>query len=461
MSTANFPSSMNLANSKKSAIPDCHPSIQRIRSDNGSYGASEICRIEIPCGRSGDWLHPQDSFLEFKVKLEYTGGTAGAISLDGTIMSLFKSLRIYHGSNLLVNQQFANRMYNMLYDVQCNSAERNAGQICLGVKPSTVASTSNNLFGLTFVSGNVYQFSFALPVSLLGTLTDHTLPIGYMGSSSLYLDLEIEAANRVFTTRDDNNSVAGDVGDCTAPPVYTSLTVSEVYYNAKISKLGAEYDAILMNAFAGAPIRIPSVEYKAEQKTVSATTAFSDKFSFQYGSVNNLMWYIVNQETANGVVYAVNNYNSAITTRSMGKLREYYITLNGSAYPTQPISCALNGATATPNHQNGAVAYQHLLRCFNQTTDVTAGGIMDLDNFCYNATALASDVTTKRFIGALSLNRLDESNEKYHSGSNTMGSNFVLNCNWEYPLETPCFLYAFIQHDCVYELNDGLLSVVA
>jgi hypothetical protein len=97
MSTANFSSSMNLANSKKSCVPNCHPSIQRIRSDNGSYSAGDIIRVEIPCGRGDDWLHPQDLFLEFKVSKTYTGGTAGAVSIDGTIMSLFKSLRIYHG----------------------------------------------------------------------------------------------------------------------------------------------------------------------------------------------------------------------------------------------------------------------------------------------------------------------------------------------------------------------------
>ena len=126
MSIANFPSSMNIANSKKSCVANCMPSFQRIRSDNSSYGAGDVIRIEIPCGRKGDWLHPQDSFIEFKVKLTYTGGTDGAVSLDGNIYSLFKSLRIYQGTNLLVNQQFSNRLWQALYDIQCNSAERNA-----------------------------------------------------------------------------------------------------------------------------------------------------------------------------------------------------------------------------------------------------------------------------------------------------------------------------------------------
>ncbi len=65
MSIANFPSSMNIAGQKQSCISNCTPSFQRIRSDNTEYKESDFIRIQIPTGRRGDWLHPQDSFLEF------------------------------------------------------------------------------------------------------------------------------------------------------------------------------------------------------------------------------------------------------------------------------------------------------------------------------------------------------------------------------------------------------------
>ncbi len=73
---------------------------------------------------------------------------------------------------------------------------------------------------------------------------------------------------------------------------------------------------MLMNAFSGSTIRIPSVV-----KTVGQTTAFSDKFSFQHGSVNFLLFWLTNQNTANGVAYSTNNNNSAIIQRAMGKLK--------------------------------------------------------------------------------------------------------------------------------------------
>lgn len=230
---------------------------------------------------------------------------------------------------------------------------------------------------------------------------------------------------------------------------------------AKISQLGAEYDNLLLSTFQGQPIRIPSVEYKGEQKTVGTTSAFSDKFSFQYGSVNNIMFWLTNQNTANGVAYATNNYNSDITQRAMGKLKDYYLTLNGSQFPTQPISCALNGQTGYDGSQHPAVAYQHLLRCFNQNTDVTAGGVLDMALYANNISTLSSDKEAKRFVAGISMDRVDGNNEKYMSGMNTIGSNFVLNCTWEAALATDHFLYAFVQHDVAYSLEDGLLSVIA
>jgi hypothetical protein len=466
MSVANFPSSMNIANSKKSCVTDCHASFQRIRSDNSEVNANDIIRIEIPCGRKGDWLHPQDSFLEFKTKLTYTGGTSATggtaepVSLDGNAMSLFSGLRIYHGTNLLVNQRMCNRLWQALYDVQCNSAERVSDQIGLGVHVDGSSSVSNNLFGMTLISGNTYQFAFSIPCSVLGSLTDHAIPLGWMGSSSLYLELDVEKPNVAFTTRIPSTGTYGDVGACTAPPVYTELTISEIYYNAKISQLGAEYDNLLLSTFQGMPIRIPSIEYKGEFRNASGT-AFSDKFSFQYGSVNNILFWLTNQSTANGNAYLTNNYNSAITQRSMGKMKDFYLTLNGSQFPTQPISCALNNKPAFVDSQNGAVAYQHLLRCFNQNTDVSAGGIMDHALYAFNLTSQASDIITKRSVLGISMDRVDGNNEKYMSGMNTIGSNFVLNCTWESPLASDHFLYAFICHDVAYELVDGLMSVVA
>jgi hypothetical protein len=57
----------------------------------------------------------------------------------------------------------------------------------MGIVPALACSTSNNSFGHSVVSGYTYNYSFVLPTSL-SALTDHAIPLGWCGSSSLYLE---------------------------------------------------------------------------------------------------------------------------------------------------------------------------------------------------------------------------------------------------------------------------------
>ena len=459
MSVVTLPTSMNLGDVKASCVSDCKASIQRFRSDNSSYQSNDIVRIEIPCGRSGAYLHPQDSFLEFKFTPVFTEGTSGQTSLDANAYSIFKSIRILHGSNVLVNVQNANRLYNALYDIQVSGSERNAGQITLGIQSEASTSPHCNLFGQILNSTKTYQFSLTLPCSILGSLQEKALPLGFMGASSLYLELEIDSMNRIFTGRIDGDVIGGSISPATSAPAYTSITLSEIYYNAKVSMLGAEYDNLLRSSL-GDNIVIPATEYRSEMKSISAgASSFSDKFSFNVSSAKMFLWWLTSQDTANGVL-ATNALNQAITQRQCGPCKDYYLSFNGEFFPSQPVQMGLNGATYLTNKQFGAIAYAHLLRCFNQNSDTHSGGVMDTAIYCDNRTTIASDgATAKRFVGGIDLDRCDGNNTKAMAGMNTMNQNVVFNVNWESALSTSQNLYAYICYDTAYVLQDGLLSV--
>ena len=459
MSIANFPASMNLGAVKESCLKEAKPNLTRIKSDSTSYTALDTIRMEIPCGRRGDYLHPQDSFIEFKMKVDFAV-TAGGLSLDANAYSIFRNLRIYHGSNLLVNQTNCNRLWSALYDYQYSNGERNADTISLGIATDTVNSRHNGMYGITLTDDAWYQFSFVLPCSILGSLSDKAIPLGWAGASNIFLELDIDGATRILTTREHNSLILGRVGqNTTAPPTINSLVIADVFYNAKITNIDSAYDDLLRQTFGNGEVLLPAVEFRGEQKTVSASTSFSDKFSFQFSSAKFILWWLTTQSTANGSAYGTHNLNSAISQRMMGTLRDYMISLNGENYPSSGISCALNGLTTVGSRQFGANAYQQLLRCFNENSAVNRGGILDYNLYCNNVSTVAGDETAKRFIGALSLDRVDGNNDRYMSGMNTMNSNFVLNVNWETALSIDCFLYCYCQYDCAYMLKDGLLSV--
>jgi hypothetical protein len=90
--------------------------------------------------------------------------------------------------------------------------------------PALTASPSNNTFGQEMENGLTYEFSYILPCLLLGSYQDHSTPLSWLGSSSIYLELEIEAPERCVTTRFPSGEVNGVGGTCTAPPpVFTSF----------------------------------------------------------------------------------------------------------------------------------------------------------------------------------------------------------------------------------------------
>lgn len=462
MSVITLPTSMNLSEVKPSCVADMKGGLQRFRSDNSTYGAGDIIRIEIPCGRAGHWLHAQDSFIEGKFKLDYTY-TGGTLAIDGNALSLFKSVRILHGSNVLVNVQNANRLYHAIYDIQVSSAERNAGQITMCIATEATTSPHNNLFGQPLAQSGVgaqtIPFAFTIPCSILGSLQEKAIPLGWCGASSLYLELELDAVNRIFTGRTDSNVIIGAKSAATAAPVYNSFVVSDIYYNAKISQLGLEYDNALRNAL-GNNILIPATEYKTEQKAISATSAsFSDKFSYNMSSAKFFLWWITAQSTANGVLdgFAL---NSALTQRGCGVCKDYCLTFNGEMFPSQPISMSINGITYQTKIQHGAVAYQNLLRCFNQNSDTNAGGVMDLAIYGFSDTDVTSDGTQiKRFVGGIDLDRSDGNNSRSMAGYNTMNQNVMLNVNWDTGVLVSQNLYSAVCYDVAYQLQDGLLSV--
>lgn len=461
--SVNLPPSLNLGDVKKSAIPNCKSSFQRIRSDNATYGAGDVVRIEIPCGRKGDYLHGQDSFLEFKFTPTFAV-TAGSMSIDANAYSIFKSLKVYHGSNLLINQQFSNRLWNALFDAQVSGSQRQGKTCNLAIATDTVMSRSSNLYGIVLTSASTYGCSFVLPCSLIGSLSDKATPLGWMGASSIYIELEIEAMSRIITTRTSNNVLIGAVGgNTTANPTLTSFVLKDIYYNAKISQLDPMYDDLLLKQFGGQPILIPGVDYRGEMKTISASaSAFNDKFSFQLSSVKFLLWWLTNSSTANGNVSTATayNYNQAISQRQCGVCKEYFLTMNGSQFPATPISMSIGSDTTDTNMQYGAVAFNHLLRAFNQNSTIDGGGVLCKTLYAEkNSTIATDDTTARRFIGAIDLDRFDSGQDRYMQGLNTVGQNFCLNVAWDTAPAEAQNLYAFVQYDCAYELVDGLLNV--
>ena len=139
-----FPSELNLGSNKPMSASG-KPSINRYRSDNSEYRGGDTIRIEIPCGRKGQYLFPKDSFIELKIRINSAVSNADAANssayIDQSIYAIFNRIRIFHGSNVAEDTLYCNKLWTALYDIQINEAKRRSESIMKLIADNTGASS--------------------------------------------------------------------------------------------------------------------------------------------------------------------------------------------------------------------------------------------------------------------------------------------------------------------------------
>ena len=455
MASINFPESL-MMNAKAPAAP-AEPLITRYRSDNTSYNAGDIIRIEIPTGGRNQFLMPNDSFLSFDFTPTFTI-SAGSLSLDGSTYSLFRRARVVHGSTTLVDTQHVSRLWSALRDVMINAGSRSVDEIRLGLNSATnQASASNYTAGMVLTSTKTYDSAFCLPLPLVGSLSKTAIPLGLMGASSLYIELEIAPYNQVITNRTFTTPQGTTGANTTADPTLTSLVLSNIYYNAKITTLDEPYAQALMSVYAGRPLMLPAVDYIGEMKVIpDGASSINEKFAFSRSSVNSVLWWLSNSTIANGVPVSF-NYGDGTTHRQAGNLSEYYVAVSG-----KNLLSIYAGAHGTSGFFKGGSSVSQLGRAFNNLSDVDGMGVLNFRNFC-STTDTASDgfASSKKFVGCYSLERYDSDSSKYFSGLNLVGQDVRLVATMTASLVEQQNLYGFAMCDVGYELIDGQLNLRA
>ena len=443
-----LPVQLNLAQTKPLGAVS-KPSINRYRADNSSYSGGDVIRIEVNTGRKGQMLMPHDSFLEARISVNGQAGAAGGnIFVDGTVFSIFNRLRVIHGSTVLEDTLYVNRLWNALYDVQASESERRGNCINMLINDTTAANAGHTFnagmqgIKIQTVANNaaaaqsaIIDFSIVIPSAIFGSLATKALPLGLMNASSIYIELELAPANVAFC------SEGADV-------TINSYTVQDIYYNAKIATLPADVDAALVQTL-GNHIELPAFAYKTELKSVAAgAAAFNDKFAFNFSSVKSFYWWITNQVTAVGAIL-----KRSVTARTKAGATDYFLTVNGEAYPSQLIA-------------NPSRMYLELVRSFDGLIDTSFGGIISYKNYTRDIHLTADDVmkldpTTiaeKRFMAGIDMDRFNHSSDVLNSGTSTIGQTTNLVVNFAAGLNEACNLYGAVQYDVIYVLENGQIT---
>lgn len=447
MST-NLPTQLNYSNNKPMAAGG-KPYINRFRSDNGSYSGGDVIRIEIPTGRNGSYLFPKDSFIEGRVAISATDSTASkSYYIDQSCYSLFNRIRVYHGSNIVEDTLYTNKLWTAIYDFQVNEVERRQDCItkmvnetgtagnsvfndgCTGQKVLTTSATANTNSG-----SYLYDFCFPLPSALLGSLCSKALPLGVMGAASIYLELELSTTAMAFVTDSTTNTSA-------------SHTVDSVYYNAKMTTLPNDINDLVIES-TGGMINIPAIAYKTEAKTIAAgSTSWNDKFSFQFSSIQNFLFFPMNSSTAAGSIA-----KRSVSSRPQANISDFFLQINGEAYPSQTIA-------------GQSRMYSELQRAFDTLCDTNSGGIITFQNYnriVHTAVddvlpAIATNATNKRFLGGIDLSRFNRTQDCLMAGTSSIGQMLSMQLNFNAATTDSLTLYAAVMYDILFHIEGGLIS---
>lgn len=447
-----FVNQLNYSSIKPSSVPS-RPQILRWRADNQSYSPSEIIRIEIPTSATTMHLFPHDSFIEAKFNI--TLGATNPASVDGNCYSLFSRFRVWHGSQLLEDQQNCGRLWHVINDIQRGVQDRAEDSVCkLAASTSALGASASvgsyicSLNGVALAAGATVSlpFSFCLPSGIFGSLATKALPLGECKASSFFIELEVNTTN---------NMIASTTATAAVP---SAVSISEIYYNAKVAILPPDVHATLMattmisDPQTGQPrslITLPAVAYKTEIKTIAQTaTAFNDKFAYQVSSANAFLFWFGVQGSQNSVDHR------GMTSRTRRYLSEYQLNINGEAYPSDYIR--------TPSRM-----LMELMRAYDYLGTTTSCGI--LDNTTYDGGQIDTSTSTqdangtgiehKRFVAGIDLNRFNQSGDTLMSGTNTVGQSVNLVANFSAAGGAACNVYTALLHDVAYTLDDGLLRV--
>lgn len=416
---------LNYSQIKSTAVPS-RPVINRYRSNNSSHTANQWIEIEIQTGTPGLHLFPHDSFIEGIVDVVVT---AAAAKLDGNCFSLFRTMEVVIGGQVVERQSFCGKLWHVLNDIMMTTQER---------QYQTISHGGDGVTGYSCPVGTTsIPFAFTLPSSILGSLSTKALPLSLLYNSSIVLRLEL----------DNGNNWCIDTG-ATSAVIGATSNVHSVYYNAKCSMLPSDIESALISSTNG-QILLPAVGYAGEYKQInSASSSYSDKFSFQYDSLNSIIFWMMVTSGQN-----VTTHHSQ-TSKLNCNMNEFQININGERYPSAPIGHPVSSILAQP------IFITEMRRAFDML-GTTAG--CNFSNSVYgsdpgNEILSQYDVDSARNVYALDLNRFNASQESMFSGINTRGQQLSLNISYSTGTPDNLYLYAVAMFDVLYTIEGGLMT---
>jgi len=248
-----------------------------------SFTAGNVLQFDIPCGRRGQYLDPNTTYVRFKATYTHAG-TAGTDTsrLLGSAYSYFNKQECYGNNSVLLESiNEVGVLASMLFNCQLNDSDRKGLSPALGFDyntysfPTTANAAANtttaNSTGVNTVSSAsstvAHQinanttlagltFDYAIPlIGILGSGTDKMFPIGAI--YGLRFELTMDSYSNFTKLFTGTNQVSG-------------CTISDVEFVANVIELSPESQSLIEMANPQ-KIHIRSQSYRQASNYLSAS----------------------------------------------------------------------------------------------------------------------------------------------------------------------------------------------
>ena len=252
------------------ALPASLPSSKnfeiRVQPVNAqSFTSGNVLQFDIPCGRRGQYLDTQTTYVRFKATYTHAGAILTDYSrLIGSAYSYFNKQEIY-GNNSVQLESISELgiLANLLLNTQLNYADKNGLSSSMGFGYDTTlasnATTGHRIFATT-LDNLTFEYSIPL-IGILGSGTDKFFPIG------AFYGLRFE-----LTMDSYGNFVLDSTANAT-----TGCTITEVEFVANVVELSPEAQSLIeMQNPNKIHIRSQSFRTSTNTLTVSASAGLYD-----------------------------------------------------------------------------------------------------------------------------------------------------------------------------------------
>ena len=208
-----------------------------------SFTAGNVLQFDIPCGRRGQYLDPNTTYVRFKATFTHAGVAGTDYScLLGSGYSYFNKQEVYGNNSVLLESiNEVGVLASMMFNCQLNDGDKRGLSPTLGFSPVQTAyyasSTAGHLINKTAQAAGVLDglvFDYAIPlIGILGSGTDKMWPLG-----AIYgLRFELTMDSFANFTKQFGGTVA-----------LTGCTITDVEFVANVIELSPESQALIETA---------------------------------------------------------------------------------------------------------------------------------------------------------------------------------------------------------------------